>query len=430
MTQEMQFTRRALLAGFGLAAGYAATPAFAKKMAKAKGEWPAVQGMLDNWVAKKTVPGAVSVIGRGTGPAEIRQSGVATFGEKTAVGADSIFRAYSMSKPVTGMAAMMLIEDGKLKLDQNIADFIPGFANPKVLTDPTNSLASRPAAGGITVRHLLTHTGGLGYNIITKGPLLEEYVRLGITGGQVSKRALPGLPPSVHAPSLKDMADRLATLPLVSDPGAAWSYSISLDLLGRVIEVASGMPFEDFLASRIFTPLGMKSTGFQVAAKNVSRMTTNHALIGEIGFPIDPASDSIYAEKPPFAMGGAGLVCSPRDYDRFLAMLLGDGKLGKVRVMKPETAQLGMSNLMPEGRIVEAGFAKGYGFGAGGRITVGNGPNGEGKGTYGWAGAASTVGWVDRGNNLRASGWVQIMERGSQRFVSEYGAAVYGRKPA
>jgi CubicO group peptidase (beta-lactamase class C family) len=226
------------------------------------------------------------------------------------------------------------------------------------------------------------------------------------------------------------MADRLATLPLIADPGSVWSYSVSLDLLGRVIEVASGMPFEEFLQSRMFGPLGMTSTGFQVAAKNVSRMTTNHALIGEIGFPIDPASDSIYAEKPPFAMGGGGLVCSARDYDKFLVMLLGEGALGKVRVMKPETARLGMSNLMPDGRIVEAGFAKGYGFGAGGRVSTGNGVNGEGKGSFGWAGAASTVGWVDPANKLRASGWVQIMERGRQRFVEDFGAAIYGRKPA
>jgi CubicO group peptidase (beta-lactamase class C family) len=430
MHQGIELNRRALLAGFGLVAGYAATPAFAKKMAKAKGQWPAVQAVLDEWVAKKIVPGAVSIVGRGTSAPEIRQSGVGTFGEKAAVGADSIFRAYSMSKPVTGMAAMLLIEDGKLKLDQNIADFIPGFANMRVLTDPANSLASRPANGGITVRHLMTHTAGLGYNIITKGPLLDEYIRLGLSGGQVSKKALPGFPGVTHAPSLKELGDRLATLPLISDPGAQWSYSIALDLLGRVIEVASGMPFEDFLSARIFKPLAMDSTGFQVAAKDVNRFTTNHFQLGDVGFPIDGAKESIYLDKPPFPMGGGGLVCSARDYDRFLAMLLGDGALGKVRIMKPETAQLGMSNLMPEGRIIDSGFAKGYGFGAGGRVTVATGPNGEGKGTFGWAGAASTVGWVDRGNNLRASGWVQLMTRGDQKFLVDFAKAVYGQKSA
>lgn len=429
MTQDIQFTRRDLLVGFGLAAGYAATPAWAKA-AKAKGQWPAVQGVLENWVGKKLVPGAVSLIARGTGKAEIRSFGVNSFGGKTAINPDSIFRAYSQSKPVTGMAAMMLIEEGKLKLDQNIADFLPGFANPKVLTDPDKSLNSRPATGGITVRHLLTHTAGLGYNIITKGPLLEEYQRLGITGGQVSKRALPGMPVAVHAPSLKDMADRLATLPLIADPGAVWSYSVSLDLLGRVIEVASGMPFETFLKTRIFDPLGMASTGFQVAAKDIGRFTTNHFQLGDVGFPIDPANDSIFAEKPPFPMGGGGLVTSPRDYDRFLAMLLGEGALGKVRIMKPETVRLAISNLMPDGRIVEGGFAKGQGFGAGGRVTAGTGSNGEGKGTFGWGGAASTIGWVDPVNNIRASGWVQLMTRGAQQFPTDFAKAIYGKAGA
>jgi CubicO group peptidase (beta-lactamase class C family) len=430
----MEFNRRALLSGLGFGAAALASPAWAKKKAK-KGMAASaeslvhanLQTLLNDWVSSKRVPGAAASIGRGLELNQYFVAGTLGAGNPTKISPDSLFRAYSQTKPLTGMAAMILIEEGKLKLDQNIADFIPAFANPKVLTDPDKSLDARPATAPITVRNLLTHTAGLGYSIVTKGPLLDAYNKLGILPGQVSKRDLPGVPKFVTAPSLQEFADRLGTLPLVADPGVKWSYSVSLDLLGRVIEVASGMPFDVFLADRIFRPLGMTSTYFQVPASEVGRLTDNHFQLGGAAFPIDLAKESIYLDKPPFPFGGAGLVTSPRDWDQFQLMLMGEGAVGKTRIMKAETAKLAMSNILPPGATVD-GFVKGQGFGAGGRVTIASGTNGEGIGTFGWGGAASTIGWVDRTKGLRASGWVQLMTQGEQRFPVELAKVIYGTK--
>jgi CubicO group peptidase (beta-lactamase class C family) len=366
----------------------------------------------------------VAAIGRGTQAPDFLSTGALAFDNPAPVAEDSLFRAYSMTKPITGIAAIMLIEDGKLKLDQNIADFLPGFANPRVLTDPEKSLDARAAAGPITIRNLLTHTAGLGYTIVTKGPLLDAYVKLGITPASASRKPLPGQPNVPTAPSLAEFADRLATLPLVADPGTVWSYSVSLDLLGRIIELASGMSFDAFLQQRIFAPLGMTSSWFQVPQSEMKRLTTNYFGAPFGTFPIDPGTDSVFFDKPAFPFGGAGLVTSPRDYDRFLAMLMGEGAIGDRRIMKVETARLAMSNLVPAGTRMES-YVKGQGFGAGGRVTIAPRDNGEGLGTFGWGGAASTIGWVDRTRGIRASGWSQIMTMGNQPFTESFGKAVY-----
>ncbi|RZM25288.1 MAG: class A beta-lactamase-related serine hydrolase, partial [Sphingomonas sp.] len=150
-----------------------------------------------------------------------------------AAGPDSLWRVYSMSKPITGMSAMMLIEDGKLNLDDPVSKYIPAFKDMKVATSPDTSLATRPATRPITIRNLLTHTAGLGYTIVTKGPLLKEYERLGILPLSVSAAMEEKMRP-VRPKSLEEFANRVATLPLIADPGTKWSYSIGLDVMGRV----------------------------------------------------------------------------------------------------------------------------------------------------------------------------------------------------
>lgn len=422
---SIELNRRQLLGGSLLAAGLLATPGWAREAARGiSPSWAKIQMMLDTTIAQKYVPGAGAAVARGTDQADFLTVGTLAFDIPTPVTPDTLWRCYSMTKPVTGMAVMMLIEDGKLKLDQNVADLLPGFANPKVLVDPDNSLEARPAKAPITIRNLLTHTAGLGYTIVTKGPLLDAYLKAGISPASLSRKSLPGLPAPDVAPSLEEFANRLGTLPLIADPGVRWSYSVSLDLLGRVIEVASGMPFDAFLKSRIFDPLGMTSTYFQVPQSEVKRLTTNHFALPTGPFPIDPGPESVFLEKPAFPFGGAGLVSSMRDYDRFLAMLMGEGALGKTRIMGKLAANTGMSNLVGPDTIMES-FVKGQGFGAGGRVTIKSGVNGEGVGTFGWGGAASTIGWVDRTRGLRASGWSQIMTRGEQPFTTDFGKAVY-----
>ncbi len=422
MTLEMN--RRHFLEASALGAGLLSLPGAALAREIKPAAWGPVQLSLQGFVDKKYVPGAVGLIGRGTDAPSVIATGALGFDNPTPVSEESLFRCYSMTKPITGIAAMMLIEDGKLGLDQNIADFLPGFANPRVLTDPEKSLESRPAARGITVRNLLTHTAGLGYTIVTKGPLLDAYFKMGLTPASASRKPLPGQPAITTAPSLAEFANRLATLPLIADPGTVWSYSMSLDLLGRVIELASGMPFDAFLQTRIFTPLGMTSSYFQVPESEMKRLTTNYFGAAFGAFPIDPGTDSVFLDKPAFPFGGAGLVSSPRDYDRFLQMLMGEGAIGETRIMKRETAKLAMSNLVPPGTRMES-YVKGQGFGAGGRVTIAPRDTGEGIGTFGWGGAASTIGWVDRTKNVRASGWSQIMTMGDQPFVEGFTKAVY-----
>lgn len=329
-----------------------------------------------------------------------------------------------MTKPVTGIAAMLLIEDGKMRLDQPIADFLPAFANMKVQNTPDGSLTDvRPAKGPITVRQLLTHTAGLGYNIIQKGPIKKAYDDAGIVGGQASRLPIPGLAPVTPAPSLAAMADRLAELPLVYEPGTKWSYSISLDLMGRLIEVVSGQAFDAFLKARLFDPLGMTSTGFMVAAKDVPRFTSNYAPFGGALIPFDPAPSSIYLDPPPYPFGGGGLVSSARDYDRFLAMLLGEGETGGVRVMAADTARLAMSNLLDDSVDRKGTFIDGQGFGAGGRVSLPSSPGGEG--IFGWAGAAGTIGFVHRRLGYRAAGYTQIMPPDAVPFQAKFGETFF-----
>ena len=313
----------------------------------------------------------------------------------------SIYRIYSMTKPVTGMATMMLIDEGKLGLDQPLAETLPAFSKMMVQKTYDGSVTDLvPAERPITIRHLLTHTAGLGYSIIQKGPIREQYVKYGVVPGQVTRLPIPGLGREEAIRGLDKFANNLAQLPLVLQPGSKWSYSVSLDLLGRVIEVASGMSFDEYLRTQIFEPAGMNSTFFRVPKSEVPRLTTNYGIMGGTPLPLDPAGASIYLDDPAFPFGGAGLVSSPRDYDHFLKMLLGYGEIDGKRVMSEAAVRLGTSNLLPETAVTKGTWVEGQGFGAGGRVT---------DGSFGWGGAAGTVAFVNYPAKLRASLYTQYM---------------------
>ncbi|NIJ37873.1 CubicO group peptidase (beta-lactamase class C family) [Sphingopyxis panaciterrae] len=422
---NMMVSRRALLGGFAAAGATTLLPRAALAW-KAGGEqlYPATYAFIKGFVDRRELAGTLAAIGKGQGEADYFGAGTQAMDSTRAVDADTLWRLYSMTKPVTGIAAMLLIEEGKIKLDQPIADFLPAFANMKVQNVPDGSITDvRPAKGPITVRQLITHTAGLGYGIIQKGPLRDAYNEAGILGGQVSRLPIPGMPAATPAPSLEAFADRLAALPLVYEPGTHWSYSVGLDLMGRVIEVVSGQKFDAFLKARIFDPLGMKSTGFQVAAADVGRFSTNYAPFSGALLPIDPATSSIYLDPPPMPYGGGGLVSSARDYDRFLAMLLGEGQTGGVRILKPDTARLAMSNLIDDSVERKGTFIEGQGFGAGGRVSLPTSPTGEGL--FGWAGAAGTIGFVDRKRGYRVAGYTQYIPSDALTFQSKFGETFY-----
>lgn len=421
LNQMPNLSRRHVLGSAGLLGLFAAMPGYARAAGAA--DFALLRKEVESYVASKKVAGMLVSLGFGVSDPVHIPAGNLALDIPTAVDANSLWRVYSMTKPVTGMAAMLLIEQGKLGLDQPIADLIPEFANMKVLTDPAHSLDSVPAKTQITPRHLMTHTAGLGYNIVTKGPLLEEMNKLGISPGAVSKMPIPGFPMPAPTPPIDEFARRVASLPLIAEPGTIWSYSIGLDLLGYVIQVASGMEFGAFVQKNMFDPLGMTSSYWTVPQSEVPRLSTNYAPFAGALIPIDPAQDSIFTVPPAFPFGGAGLVSTARDYDRFLAMLVGKGQLGGTRIMSEKTAMLGMSNLLPSTAVTKGTWIEDQGFGAGGRVGLGNakGP----AGTYGWGGAAGTVAFVDAVRGFRASGYTQYMPAESYPFQREFPKMVY-----
>jgi CubicO group peptidase (beta-lactamase class C family) len=420
---NMMVSRRAMLGGLALAGGFAATARPALALVDSGPSFPATRAFIGGFVERKQLAGTLATIGRGMAAPEVIAAGTLALGGGAPVDQHSLWRMYSMTKPVTGIAAMMLVDRGQLRLDQPIADLLPAFANMQVQVTPDGSLTDvRPAKTAITVRHLLTHTAGLGYTISQKGPLKTAYEDQGILPAKISRMPLPGTTLKPTAPSLAEFADRLAKLPLVHEPGTKWSYSVSLDLLGRVIEVASGKAFDAFLAEEMFAPLGMTSSWFQVPAAEAGRLTTNYGILGGTLIPIDPGPSSIYLDKPEFAFGGAGLVGSAHDFDRFLMMLAGKGAIGSTRLMREATAMLAMSNLFPDGVDTTGTFIAGHGFGAGGRVSLPGSPGGPG--TFGWGGAAGTIAFVNPLIGLRGAGYAQYMPPETLDFQGKVAEAI------
>ena len=371
---------------------------------------PTTRALFDSYVTSGKMPGIVGAFGMGDNATMFISSGkIATDATAPAAGPDSLWRVYSMTKPITAMAAMILIDDGKLKLDQPISDFLPAFKNMRVQLS-ADTIESRPATKPITVRNLLTHTAGLGYNIITKGPLLDLYNRKGINPAQVNV-ALESISRRSRPATLQDFATAVASVPLIADPGTKWSYSIGLDVMGAVIEKASGMSFDKFVQTRIFDPLKMTSSYWTVPRAAANRLVSEYAFAPSGSLvALDPGATSVYLNPPSFPYGGAGLVMSANDYDRFLHMLQNYGELDGVRIMKADTAKLAMSDLLPPGVIFGAlpGGTGGtmnlrMGFGAGGSVILADAGDSMGAGTYGWGGAAGTIAFVNPVRKIRGT---------------------------
>jgi CubicO group peptidase (beta-lactamase class C family) len=328
----------------------------------AERQWAAIQKLIDGYVADKKMAGTGVAIFYGGAPVTYLAAGTIALDSQKRFDENSICRIYSMTKPVTGIAAMLLVEDGKLSLDQPVADVLPEFRALRVAIDVERSLDSRPASKTMTMRHLLTHTSGLAsWTPLSSGPELLHvaYRERGITPGNFGERLdRQGYGP--QATSLVDMVRRLAELPLAYEPGTVSNYSIGTDVMALVIERASGMPYERFLRDRLFTPLDMSSTAFQVKREDAGRLTTNYQFAPTGLTPTDAAATSAFLELPRLIAGGGGLVSTLRDYARFGAMLLGDGALDGTRVMKVETARAARSNLLPDG-VLKATTGQGAG---------------------------------------------------------------------
>ncbi|MBS0253926.1 MAG: beta-lactamase family protein [Proteobacteria bacterium] len=404
-------SRRNLLRGgamLGGAAGLALSPlgrGLAWAATPEAAGWPAMRRLISDATAVHHLPGALAMLGWGDRPATVIAGGTQGMEDSTPLGPDSLFRAYSMTKPLTGMIAAILIDQGKLKLDQPLADFVPEFANPKVAIDPVKSLDAVPATGQITIRHLLTHTAGLGYAGIGQEMVSNTMLQQGVVPAVISRQQIPGRTPPGPTLAPDAFLRAAAALPLVSEPGRKWIYSMGLDVLGLAMERITGKGLETLMDEHLFGPLGMASSWFRVPLTEQARMTSNYGIQqGKIA-PLDPAKGSIYRDAPAFAFGGSGLVTSPADYDRFLAMVLGGGKLGGKQLVSPAAVAMAVSNLLPAGADTSVMKPAGSGFGAGARVGI----SGSDIGFYGWGGAASTVGFVNRRIGLRAGFWVQYM---------------------
>ena len=305
---------------------------------------------------------------------------------------DTIYRIYSMTKPLTAVAVMMLYEDGRFQLDDPITRYLPDFRGQRVLTGGGyGAVATEPARRSITFRDLLTHTSGLTYGFMQATPVDAIYRAQGIE--------LPGA-----AEPLGDIMARLAKVPLIAQPGAEWNYSIASDLLGHLVAVISGQPFDAFLRERVIGPLGMADTDFHVPSGKASRLAANYEK-GSDGRPrlIEDGETSRFLSPPKAPSGGGGLVGTARDYMRFCQMLLARGVHGAQRLLGRKTVELMTMNhldgdmaAMGQPRFAESNY-HGIGFGLGFSVTLDParaqilGSPGE----HAWGGMASTAFWVD-----------------------------------
>ena len=390
MTNTLMIDRRALMAAFAaLAVPAGAGAATAEK-------YPAIKAFIDSYVDSKKLPGVVAAIKHGDAPVQYLSAGTLGFDTSAPARPDSLFRIYSMTKPITGMAAMKLVEDGKLGLDQPLGDILPDFKDMKVLVNPA-TMETRPAASLILIRHLLTHTAGFNYATIGRGPLAQLYAKNGIKPGGRDTEPGPGeLPP---ARDLVTFGKRLSALPLDFDPGARWQYSVALDLTGLVIQTVSGVSFYDYLRTHFFEPLKMHDTDFMVPKSKLDRFTTEVTMTkeGKV-IVVDDRKSSPFARDRDIQSGGAGLVSSAHDYIRFTSMLLNEGTLDGVRVVKPETVRTAHSNLMNPG--VRFGGKNAFGAAVAVVLPGGEAPGQEPAGSYWWFGIAGTQMWVDPSNRF------------------------------
>ncbi len=423
MLGSRKLLRVAVLLGFALFA----SGALAKDEAKRAGLDPARLARIDtavqSYIDAGQIPGAVTLVARRGEIVHVGVQGKRAFEDAAPMTRDTLFRIYSMSKPITSVATLMLFEEGKLRLTDPIAKWIPELAAPRVLRNADGPLEETdPSPSEITVRDLLAHCSGLVYSFTTQGTLAKAYEQAGVMGSETTL-------------SSAEWAQRLGKLPLAHAPGTKWNYSVSTDVLGLLVERVSGMPFAEFMEKRIFAPLGMRDTAFFVPEAKLARFATNYAANaqGELSVFDTPAKTS-YRSAPAFPSGGGGLVSTVDDYARFALMLAGGGKLGDVRLLSRKTVELMTSDHLTPSEFETFGLRgyrvfSGNSFGLGVMVqTEGAAYRGLGSvGKNGWGGAAGTWYWVDPKEDLVAVLMIQRMSLGGPPIAisRDFETAVY-----
>lgn len=342
-------------------------------------------------VDKGTLPGAVVMVGRRGKVVHFDAIGRQGPSSDAKMRQDSVFRIFSMTKPIVSLGIMQLVEDGLILINDPLSKYIPAFAKMYVGVPHEGKLHLEPAVREITIQDLLTHSGGLSYEITGPGPIQTLYAE-----AKLYRRNQTN----------EEHANTVASLPLISQPGTEWNYSRSTDILGRVIEVASGKTLMGYLTERILGPLRMTDTGFHIDAERAQDRLAEP-------FPTDPWTGAkvVYfsmTDKPMFESGGGGMVSTAADYARFAQMLANGGTLDRERIIGRKTLELMASNhLGADVKVASHLMPPGHGFGLGFAVRTEQGlaPYPGSVGQYFWGGAAGTQFWVDPKENL----WALLM---------------------
>lgn len=370
------------------------------------------------------MPGALTLVARRGEVAHFSAIGMADVERKKPVREDTIFRIYSMTKPVTSVAFMMLVEQGLVALDDPVHRVIPAWKDLGVYQGGfMETFRTKCPDRPMLIVDLLRHTSGLTYGFQQSTNVDAAYRKLKI--GEIEKRG-----------TLDEMVEKLARLPLEFSPGTAWNYSVSTDILGYIVGKLSGQKFEDYLRTKIFKPLGMVDTDFNVHAGKESRFAACYSATPKGGMDLqdDPAK-SPYLEAPSLVSGGGGLVSTASDYLKFCRMLINGGTLDGAQILSPKTIELMTKNHLPDGKDLPAlsrslfseATYNGIGFGLGFSVTMDPvktmipGSVGE----YSWGGAATTSFWIDPKEELIAIFMTQLMPSSTYPIRRELRTMVY-----
>ena len=365
-----------------------------------------ISSTTQRFVDEGQVAGAVTLVARRGKVAHFEAYGMMDVEADKPMQKDTLFRIYSMTKPIAAVGVMMLCEEGKLTLDAPASVYLPEFSGLQVAQDPDADVFTPVEADReMTVQDLMQHTAGL--------PGAARYMN-GVTAvDKLYRRA--GLH-RLHECDLQELVERLGTIPLLYQPGTKWHYSIAADVLGRLIEVASGQPFDQFLTERIFQPLGMVDTGFYVPGEKIDRLAGLYGPVPTGGLQTIDApeggtghiSKTSFMEKPRFLSAGGGLVSTASDFARFCLMLSGKGTLSGKRLMQAESVELMTRNHLPENLIPldkkpeDRYGGLGFGLGVSVRVQQTDWVPASQIGEYGWIGGTSTEFWISPRDELVA----------------------------
>jgi len=383
---------------------------------------------LQRYISSGKLTGALTVVHHRGQVAHRSALGLMDRERGKPVAEDTIFRAYSMTKPIISVALMQLYERGLVQIDDPVYRYIPSWKNLRVYKSGSYpDFVTTPCERPMTIRDLLSHQSGLAQTGAKRTPVDAAYRQVGI-GRDLS-------------PSLQDTMDKLAEIPLEFSPGTAWNYSISTDVVGHLVEVISGQRLDSYLQEHILEPLGMTDTAFWVRPDQVDRFASNYgpATNGAEIALVEDAAASGYLREPTYHSGGGGLVTTAGDYLRFCQMLLGNGRLDDARILGRKTLELMTTNHIPGNRsIYDVGASGEYrmsyvgnGFGLGFAVSLGGakGQVSTTPGEYYWSGAASTLFWIDPVEDLAVVFMTQYRPTGPDNrynLARELRAIVYG----